>query len=180
MPSFIKAVFLDRDGVIIVNKDFIIDAADMEFTPGAIEGLKRLNPTYKKIVISNQSGVGRGLFTTDQVDAFNAILLRELKKRGVLIDEIYYCPHSPDDNCDCRKPKTMLFEKARGSFGIDFAGSWMIGDKSSDIQAGKNIGARTILVGTGYGGNEPGADSVQPDYIVDDLFQAVEIINNES
>jgi histidinol-phosphate phosphatase family protein len=175
-----RAVFLDRDGVIIVNKDFIVDIADMEFIPGAIEGLRNLNPDYKKIIISNQSGVGRGYFNIEQLEAFNEVLLAELKKKGVLIDKIYYCPHSPDDNCECRKPKTMLFEKARQLYGIDFTRSWMIGDKSSDIQAGENIGASTILVGTGYGGSEPDSEVVKPDYYVNDLYQAVEIINNES
>jgi len=175
-----KAVFLDRDGVILVEKNFAIDIEEMEFLPGAIDGLKNVPPDYLKIIISNQSGIGRGYFKVEQVEQFNDALLEELKKNSVLIDKIYYCPHSPDDNCQCRKPKTGLFEKARQEYGIEFGQSWVIGDKSSDIQAGKNIGALTIQVLTGYAGREPGADMMKPDYIADDLYQAVEIVRNES
>jgi len=175
-----KAIFLDRDGVIINDKDFIIDIVDMEFTHRAVEALKYIPSDYKKIVISNQSGVGRGLFTSAQVDDFNQVLLARLKINGVFIDEIYYCPHKPEDNCTCRKPNTGLFEMAQRQFKIDFTKSWMIGDKSSDIQAGKNIGASTIQVLTGYAGKEPGAQVIKPDYYADDLYQAVEIIRNES
>ncbi len=175
-----KAIFLDRDGVIIVEKDFISDISELEYIPRAVKALKSIPSQYLKIIISNQSGIGRGFFTADQVDEFNAELIVDLKKKGVLIDKIYYCPHNPDDNCECRKPKTGLFDLARREFNIDYAKSWMIGDKSSDIQAGKNIGASTIQVLTGYAGEEPGAMKVKADFIADDLYEAVEIIKNES
>lgn len=175
-----RAVFLDRDGVITVEKDFVIDIDDLEFMPGAIDALTRIPADYLKIIVSNQSGIGRGYFTVDQVEDFNKVLLDELKKKSVLIDKIYYCPHSPEDKCDCRKPGIELFERAKRQFGIDFSKSWMVGDKSSDIQSGKNIGALTIQVLTGYAGNEPGAASIKPDYFADDLYKAVEIIRNES
>ena len=178
--KFRKAIFLDRDGVIIVEKNFISDISQLEFVPKAIEALKLVPSEYLKIIISSQSGIGRGYFTADQVDKFNTGLIIDLKKKGVLIDKIYYCPHSPDDNCECRKPKTGLFDLARRQFNIDYAKSWMIGDKSSDIQAGKNIGASTIQVLTGYAGEEPGAIKVEADFIADDLYEAVEIIKNES
>ena len=175
-----KAIFLDRDGVIIYDKDFIIEPSDMEFFPETVKALKAIPSDYLKIVVSNQSGVGRGYFTIEQLNLFNDNFLAELKKNGVFIDKLYYCPHSPDDNCNCRKPKPGMFEQARQRFGIDFSKSWMIGDKSSDILAGKNIGARTILVKTGYAGGESGVSEVQPDFYADNLFQAVEIIINES
>ncbi|MCD6163367.1 MAG: D-glycero-beta-D-manno-heptose 1,7-bisphosphate 7-phosphatase [candidate division Zixibacteria bacterium] len=172
------AVFLDRDGVIIHEKDFIIDPDKLEFIPGSLDALKRIPPSYKKIIVSNQSGIGRGYFTANQVERFNDVLLARIKKYGASIDKIYYCPHTPEDNCNCRKPKPGLFEKARQQFNIDFSGSWMIGDKSSDIRAGKNIGAATILVLTGYGGKERNSLDVAADYVVNNLYEAVEIIKS--
>jgi len=171
-----RAVFLDRDGVIISEKDFIINPEQFEFIPGSLEALKRIPPDCLKIIISNQSGVGRGFFRAEQVEAFNRFLLAEIKKKGASIDEIYYCPHTREDDCECRKPKTLLFESAKRQYNIDYAKSWMIGDKSSDIQAGKNIGAMTILVLTGYGGKEHGNSDVVADYTVNNLYEAVEII----
>jgi len=178
--KFRKAIFIDRDGVILVEKNFISDISQLEYIPKAVEALKLVPSEYLKIIISNQSGIGRGYFTADQVDKFNAELIVDLKKKGVLIDKIYYCPHSPDDNCNCRKPKTGLFDLARREFNIDYAKSWMIGDKSSDIQAGRNIGASTIQVLTGYAGEESGAMKVEADFVARNLFEAVEIIKNES
>jgi len=171
-----KAVFLDRDGVIISEKDFIIDPKQLEFIPGSLEALKQIPSDYLKIIISNQSGIGRGFFSIEQVEAFNEFLLAEIKKDGASIDEIYYCPHTHEDDCECRKPKIFLFESARRQYNIDYTKSWMIGDKSSDIQAGKNVGAMTVLVLTGYGGKEPGSCDVVADYTVNNLYEAVEII----
>lgn len=175
-----KAVFLDRDGVILEDKHYLVDIKDLEFIPRAIEALKNIPEDYLKIIVSNQSGVGRGYFTINQLHLFNDKLLSELKKHGVFINELYYCPHIPDENCECRKPKTGMFLKAKQQLGIDLSQSWMIGDKSSDIQAGKKISAKTIQVHTGYSGKEPGSSKIEPDYYVESLFQAVEIINNES
>jgi len=131
---------------------------------------------YKKVVVSNQSGAARGYFGVNDVEKFNAAMLADLSGRGINLDAIYYCPHGPDDGCDCRKPEIGQFKMAQERFKIDFSRSWMIGDKSSDIMAGKNIGAKTILVMTGYSGKEPGAVSIEPDYTANDLFEAVEII----
>jgi D-glycero-D-manno-heptose 1,7-bisphosphate phosphatase len=175
-----EAVFLDRDGVIIVEKNFIIDPSDIEFIPGSLEALKRVPENFLKIIISNQSGIGRGFFTVEQVEKFNGALIEKIKKNGALIDRIYYCPHDPDDNCDCRKPGIRLFEMARTEYNIKFEDSWMIGDKKSDILAGKNIGAKTILVLTGYAGNESNDIEVESDFTAKDLLQAVEIIRKWS
>ena len=171
-----KAVFLDRDGVILVDKDYLCDINQLEFIPRAIKALKNIPDDYLIVVISNQSGIGRGYFSAAEAHKFNEVMLLELKKKGVIIDGMYYCPHSPEDKCDCRKPNTGLFELAGKRFNIDYARSWMIGDKSSDIRAGKNVGASTIQVLTGYAGNEPGAISVSADFIARDLYEAVEII----
>lgn len=173
-----KAVFLDRDGVIITEKDFIVDTDLLEYIPRSVEALRLIQPCYLKIIVSNQSGIGRGYFTAAQVETFNEAMIADLKKRGVSIDGIYYCPHRRENNCDCRKPKTGLFESARSRFGIDFKESWVVGDKSSDIQAGINIGAKTILVLTGYAGGEPSAKNIMADFTVKDLYEAVEIIRS--
>jgi histidinol-phosphate phosphatase family protein len=171
-----KAVFLDRDGVIIEEDNFLIDFNKARFIPRSIDALGNIPKNYLKIIVSNQSGIARGYFTQQQVETLNANLLADLSGKNSPMDAIYYCPHGPDDNCDCRKPGSALFERARQRFNLDFAQSWMIGDKSSDVEAGKNIGAKTILVLTGYAGKEPGAVDIQADFTAIDLFEAVEII----
>jgi len=167
---------MDRDGVIIKEKHFQHDCTQIEYIPGAVEALSLLPGGLLKIIVSNQSGIGRGYFSAQQAAEFDRYLLDDLAGKGIKIDDSLYCPHAPEDNCDCRKPNTRLFLLAREKHSIDFDRSWMIGDKSSDIQAGKNIGAKTILVLTGYAGKEPGALDIAPDYIAGDLKEAVEIL----
>jgi D-glycero-D-manno-heptose 1,7-bisphosphate phosphatase len=170
------AVFLDRDGVIIKEDNFLIDYGKVRFLDRAVDAIGNIPKEYLKVVISNQSGIARGYFTWQQVEEFNIKLLADLAAKNSPLDAIYFCPHGPDDDCDCRKPKSGLFDLARLEHNINFSQSWMIGDKSSDIMAGKNIGAKTILVLTGYAGREPGAFDIQADYTAADLFEAVEII----
>jgi D-glycero-D-manno-heptose 1,7-bisphosphate phosphatase len=173
----LPAVFLDRDGVIIQEKHFLINASEIEFIPGAIEALHSLDE-YLKVVISNQSGVARGYFTVNDVEDFQGILATMLSEKGVEINSWRFCPHSPDDNCNCRKPNPgMIIEEAQ-KLSIDLDKSWMIGDKTSDIAAGRAAGVKTILVRTGYAGKEPGADKISPDYWADDLIMAAAIIKN--
>jgi len=174
------AVFLDRDGVLIEELDFNVNPEKIYFLPTVLKALTSIPKKYLKIIVSNQSGVGRGYFSNAEVDRFNQSLLNKIKKTGASVDKIYYCPHAPDMDCHCRKPKPGLFDYAHNEFGIDFDRSWMIGDKSTDILAGQNIGAKTILVKTGYGGKEPGFKEVKPDYIVGSLSEAVEIIKNDA
>jgi histidinol-phosphate phosphatase family protein len=175
-PNNNIAIFLDRDGVIIEENNFLIDYSKVKFLAHAVEAICNIPGDFRKVIISNQSGVARGYFTVEQVNDFNARLLADLRNQKAIIDAIFFCPHGPDDNCECRKPGAGLFEKAQKQLNINFAKSWVIGDKSSDIQAGKNIGARTILVLTGYAGREPGAVDITADYTARDLFEAVEII----
>jgi D-glycero-D-manno-heptose 1,7-bisphosphate phosphatase len=170
------AVFLDRDGVIIVEKDFQIDPDAIKFIPGSLEGLKNLGKDILKVIISNQSGVARGYFTERDVLAFNDALRTKLMDMGIVISGWYFCPHGPGDKCECRKPKPGMFLRAAEELNIDLVQSWMVGDKSSDIAAGAAVGAKTILVGTGYGGKESGAMMIKPDYSADNLYDAVEII----
>jgi len=171
------AIFLDRDGVIIKEKNFLINPDEIKFYPGSIDALRSLGDDYAKVVVSNQSGVSRGYFSENDVKTFNLSLDIALKEFDITIDGWYFCPHGPDDGCECRKPKTGLIVRAADDLGLDLKNSWMIGDKSSDIQAGSSAGLKTILVKTGYGGNEANAVEVFPTFIADDLLAAVAYIN---
>lgn len=171
------AVFLDRDGVIIVEKNFQVDPNGIEFIPGSVEGLLNLNPKYLKVVVSNQSGIAKGYFTRDKAISLNKAVDEKLGLSAIKIDAWYFCPHGPDDGCDCRKPQPGLIRRAANELDIDLSQSWIIGDKSSDIRAGIAAGIRTVLVKTGYAGMEPGADDSKPDFIADNLYCAIDIIN---
>jgi histidinol-phosphate phosphatase family protein len=143
-----KAIFLDRDGVINVNRnDYVKSWSEFKFLPGAKQALKLINNSeFMLILVTNQSPIGRGIFTTETLDGIHLRMLHELGKAGARIDAIYYCPHKPDDGCQCRKPKPGLILKAASDFGIDLQNSWMIGDSDSDIKAGKAAGCKTAKV----------------------------------
>ncbi len=173
----IPAVFFDRDGVIIEDKDYQIEVDEIELFDDTIEALKTLDRRYLKIVVSNQSGIGRGYFSADDVVEFNRYLADLLKKDGIRIDGWYFCPHVPEDNCDCRKPGTGMITNAADDHFIDLINSWIIGDKYSDIMAGRASGIKTILIKTGCGGEDGAHSDVSPDYRADNLLMAIEMIN---
>lgn len=141
------AIFLDRDGVIIRDKSYMHDPADIEFLPGVIEGLHALSE-YPFIILTNQSGVARGYFTLEQAVAFNDEVVRQLAAQDIVIAKTYFCPHHPKftGSCECRKPNPGLAFQAAKEFGIDLSRSTMIGDRDADVELGRNMGARTILV----------------------------------
>ena len=153
-----KAIFLDRDGTINVEKDYIYKSEDLVFEEGSIEALKTFkNLGYILIVVSNQSGIARGYFTEEDLNVFNNNMNEILKKNGVEITEFYCCPHHPDGIgeykkvCECRKPNNKMIEDAIKKYNIDREKSYMIGDKTSDIGAGLKSNLKTVLVKTGYG-----------------------------
>ena len=153
-----KAIFLDRDGTINVEKDYIYKSEDLVFEEGTIEALKTFkNLGYILIVVSNQSGIARGYFTEEDLNIFNNNMNEILKKNGVEITEFYCCPHHPDGIgeykkvCECRKPDNKMIEDAIKKYNIDREKSYMIGDKTSDIGAGLKSNLKTVLVKTGYG-----------------------------
>ena len=153
-----KAIFLDRDGTINVEKDYIYKSEDLVFEEGTIEALKTFkNLGYILIVISNQSGIARGYFTEEDLNIFNNNMNEILKKNGVEIAEFYCCPHHPDcigeykKVCECRKPNNKMIEDAIKKYNIAREKSYMIGDKTSDIGAGLKSNLKTVLVKTGYG-----------------------------
>lgn len=145
-----KAVFLDRDGVINrkIENGYVLEWKDFEFLPDIEGAIKLLNEKMiPVIVVTNQACVGRGLISLDKLNDINGRMMRELMQKGAKIDDVFVCPHKPEDNCDCRKPKTGLFKQAAKKYKIDFKGSWFIGDSDSDVQAGTAMGLKTYLLG---------------------------------
>ncbi len=145
-----KVIFLDRDGVI--NKkaprgDYVRDWSKFEFLPGAIEGLKFLTKNdYEIFIITNQPGIGRGMMTKDAVEKIHANFLDHCKKEGITIKKIYYCPHSWEENCQCRKPKPGMLLQAAAEYQFDITKVTFIGDDPRDKEAGDAAGCRTILM----------------------------------
>ena len=146
--SMKKAIFLDRDGIINQDYSYVYKKEDFKFVEGVFETLRHfMKSGYLLFIVTNQSGIGRGYYGEDDFEKLTAWMLEELFCRDIKIMKVYHCPHKPEDNCVCRKPNTAMFTKAKEEFGIDMKNSWMIGDKMSDIQAGKNAGiGSTIFV----------------------------------
>lgn len=168
-----KAVFLDRDGTILREVEYLSRAEDMEILPGAARALRRLGEAgYLRLVVTNQSGVARGYFGSEVVEGLNEELRRRLKREGADVEDFAYCPHLPalTGPCDCRKPAPGLLLELAARHGVDLSASWMVGDKAVDVAAGKNSGCRAALVRTGYGAaEEEAAREFGPDMVVDDL-----------
>jgi histidinol-phosphate phosphatase family protein len=139
------ALFLDRDGTIVEDRGYMHDPALVEFLPGAPEVLNEIaQKGWALFVVSNQSGVGRGLMTMDEMHAVHNRFLDMMRSADAEITASYLCIHSPDENCHCRKPSPFHLKEAEREHDIDLSKSWMIGDRRSDIQCGKNAGCRTI------------------------------------
>lgn len=167
-----RFVLLDRDGTIIVEKNYLSNPDHVELIPGAVKALKE----FKKlglglVIITNQSGIGRKYFDLDALSKIHRKLTDLLFKGGVVLDDIYFCPHIPEDNCNCRKPKLGLIKKAAKEHNFDPKKCFVIGDKAIDVKLGQKMGATTFLVRTGYGAEIEKENLVKPDFIVDDLFQ---------
>lgn len=168
-----KAVLFDRDGVLVEDIGYHHKLEDFKLIPNAVEGLQLLKD-YKLIIITNQSGIGRDYYTMKDFENFNNHLIEELKKHNIKIEKTYVCPHRPEDNCECRKPKTKLIKDAAKEFNIDLEKSFMIGDKRIDVKMGHNAGCRSILVLTGNGMKEK--ENSKADYVAKDLLDAAEWI----
>jgi D-glycero-D-manno-heptose 1,7-bisphosphate phosphatase len=146
----VKVVFLDRDGVINkkIENGYVLDWKDFKFLPDVIEAIKLLNKKNIPVFIAtNQSAVHRGLISYEKLHEIHQKMIKQLQQKGARIDDIFICPHRPDEKCACRKPGTGLFEQAGQRHDIDFKDSWFIGDSEIDIKAGKKIGCKTYLLG---------------------------------
>lgn len=172
------AVFLDRDGVLTREKSYVCTVADLEIFPYAFACIQQMKSKgYYTIIVTNQSGVARGLFTETDLNEMHLYL-----KQKTGVDAIYYCPHHPEGKiqkyrkaCHCRKPKTGMIEQACRDYGIDMGRSYMVGDRAGDIIAGQSAGLKTILLESGYGTERLETD-VKPDYILEDLRMVADMI----
>ena len=145
-------VFLDRDGTLLEEREYAHRAADYAPLPGAHRAVAQLRTAgFGIVVITNQSGIGRGVFSAADYAAFEALLVSDFAAHGAALDGCYHCPHAPEDACDCRKPGTALALLAARKHEIDLARSWVIGDKDSDVELARNLGCRAVLVLTGHG-----------------------------
>jgi D-glycero-D-manno-heptose 1,7-bisphosphate phosphatase len=185
-----KCVFLDRDGVINQDPPHYAHRIDqLNIIPGSAEAIRLLNEKgFIVIVITNQSGVARGMYNEEDIAFFHAEMQRRLNENNAHIDAFYYCPHHPEAvvdkyriDCECRKPKTGMILKAAKDFGFDPSGSFLVGDKWFDVIAGKDAGCKTILVMTGHGRDEYQRERKSFAFIAKDLLSAVkEIILEEN
>lgn len=174
-----KAVFLDRDGTIARDVHYCRRVEGFEILPTVPEAIRLLNEhVFKIVVITNQSGIARGYFTEEILAQIHGKMENELAEYGARVDAIYYCPHHPDNGCKCRKPRTALFVKAAEEHDIDLGFSYVVGDMQIDIDAGKALGCKTVLVTTGPKG---GGDIIDPpDHTADNLLEAARwIIDNK-
>lgn len=176
------AIFLDRDGVLIENKsDYVRDWSQVKILPEAIHTLSHsaLNQ-YKIVIVTNQSAVGRGLISLETAYEINRQLVQLIHQRGGRVDAVYLCPHKPDDDCFCRKPRPGLLLQAANDLSLDLQRSWMIGDAWSDAEAGHAAGVRrSILLKTGRGNEQllqPRPENLSNHLIFDDFSQAIDAI----
>lgn len=142
-----RAVFLDRDGTLIVDANYAKEPDQVHLMPGVVVVLAKLKEQgFRLVVISNQSGIARGYVTMEQAEAVHQRMVDVLAEQGIELDATYYCPHGPDEGCLCRKPRPGMIREATARFSIDLTRSFMVGDRPSDIQVGRNAGCRTILL----------------------------------
>jgi D-glycero-D-manno-heptose 1,7-bisphosphate phosphatase len=170
-------VILDRDGTLIEERHYLCDPDQVVLLPRSVGGLLRLRELgFGLIVVTNQSGVGRGYFSEDRLQQVNRRLAELLADHDLILDGVFCCPHAPDQNCLCRKPRSGLVLQASKELGFNPTDAFVIGDKPCDIQLGRNIGATAVLVRTGYGELTARDSSVTPDAVVADLSEAAEAI----
>ncbi|WP_455278365.1 D-glycero-alpha-D-manno-heptose-1,7-bisphosphate 7-phosphatase [[Eubacterium] cellulosolvens] len=174
-----KAIFLDRDGTLIEDKGYVYKIEDFRFHRGVIEGLNLLKNDYLFFIITNQSGIEKGLYRTEDFHRFNNFLLEQLRKQNIEIGKTFFCPHV--SGCDCKKPSTKYLKEAESEFEINLTISWVIGDHPSDIIMGINAGSKTAYLLTGHGRKhfeELEMKGIKPDIITDNFLSAAKQIKN--
>ncbi len=166
-----KAAFIDRDGTLIEEVNFLSKVEELRVFSYTLDAITLLKDSgWLVIVLTNQSGIGRGIF---EEAAMHAIHQEMQSRLGGMIDAFYFCPHLPCDGCRCRKPGLGMIECAISDFAIDLPASWMIGDKSIDVATGRNAGGRSAMVMTGYGRAHSNDPDVKPDILAENLLDAV-------
>ena len=173
-----KVLFLDRDGVINVEAEgYVTDWSEFEFLPDALDTIKRATDEgYDIIIISNQSAIGRGLCSRETIDEIMSNMVERVEARGGKIMDIFYCPHTPEDKCDCRKPEPGLFFQAADKYNIKLTDTWFVGDKLTDVAVAMMVGTRPILI---RGGKPVTGITVTEDdalKVVDNLSEAVDFL----
>ena len=148
----LKTVFVDRDGVINQERSgYVKSISELEIYPNVAKNIKLLKDAgFLVVVITNQSAVNRGIITHEMINQIHNSIQDHLKKHGTFLDGFYYCPHTPDENCNCRKPKSGLLEKAILELNVDLNSSWMIGDSDSDIEAADSVGCKAIKINDNF------------------------------
>ena len=176
----LPVVFLDRDGTINVDPGYLSDPEKVTLFEGVAEAIELFNLLgMRVIIVSNQSGIGRGYFTETELKAVNDRLLELIEEGGGFVDAVYFCPHRPDEGCGCRKPQTGMIESASSEFFLDMERSYVVGDKVSDMELARNIKAVAILVTTGLGAKTKDELAVTPDYVAKDLLGAARWIEED-
>lgn len=172
-----KAIFLDRDGVVNIEKDYLYKIKDFEFIDGLFDSLRYLqNLNYKLFIITNQSGIARNYYTIEDFNKLTSWMLNEFEKNNIKISQIELCPHGPNEDCTCRKPKVGMIKNILDNFEIDLDKSWLIGDKSSDILCAKNANIKnTIQVKSGHIFDE---NESKANFICNSIKNIKEIIKN--
>jgi D-glycero-D-manno-heptose 1,7-bisphosphate phosphatase len=172
-----KVVFIDRDGTLIEEVNYLSRVEDLRFFSFTVEAVRLLKENgFLVIVVTNQSGIGRGIYDEEAMHAIHSRIQADLIEK---IDAFYFCPHLPDEGCACRKPGLGMIEAACRDFEIDLEGSWVVGDKVLDVQTGINAGLKTALVLTGHGNNERKKLTGDPHIVTEDLLAAArEILNS--
>lgn len=171
------AVFIDRDGTLIEEVNFLSRVEDLSFFSYTDEAIRLLKEHgFLIIVVTNQSGIGRGIFPESAMHEIHEKIQRDLTEK---LDAFYFCPHLPTDGCRCRKPNLGMIEAARARFAIDLENSWIIGDKALDVELGWNAGIKTALVLTGYGRKDIEKLPKKPDIVAETLIAAAESITND-
>jgi len=173
-----RAVFLDRDGTIARDVHYCRRVEDFEILPTVPQAIRQLNECgFEVVVVTNQSGVARGYFTEETLLQIHQHMRQELAEYGARVDAIYYCPHHPDDMCDCAKPRPGLLLRAAEELGIDLRRSFMIGDAVRDIEAGKTAGCRTVLIADGLDARRELTNP--PDYVAGSMLEVAQWVVGE-
>ncbi len=176
-----RAVYLDKNGTLVNDPPpgYVHKTEDFRLLPGVVQGLKKLSANFIFIVITNQSGIRRGIHSEEDMHKFDGVLVSELKKEGIEIKKVYYCPHIPEDLCGCRKPSTKYIRESAKEFNIDIKSSWVIGDHPNDAEMGIKAGCKTVYLLTGHGKKHfesLKSSGIKPDSIAKSFNDAADFI----